>query len=75
MESLYVINVPNKEYLELINDVVRMMTIQFMIQILFYINNPGDVSFFSADFIFLMVYVALGVCVYWLVIKRFVTFK
>ena len=75
MEALYVVNVPNKEYIEVINDVVRMLTIQFMIQFLFYINNPTEVSFFSTDFLLLIIYVTLGVCVYWLVIKKLLTFK
>ena len=47
MESLYVINVPNKEYIEFINDVIRMLTIQVMIQFLFYINNPVETTFFQ----------------------------
>lgn len=75
MESLYVINVPNKEYIDLINDILRMITIQFMIQFLFYINNPIESIFFSVDFILLILYVVLGVCVYWLVIKKLVLFK
>lgn len=75
MDSLYIVNVPNKEYVEFINDVIRMLTIQCMIQFLFYINNPSEVSFFSTDFLLLIIYVTLGVCVYWLVIKKLVIFK
>jgi hypothetical protein len=75
MESLYVVNVPNKEYVEMINDVLRMLTIQVMIQFLFYINNPSETSFFSVDFFLLILYVTLGVCVYWLVIKKLIIFK
>ena len=75
MESLYVINVPNKEYIEFINDVIRMLTIQVMIQFLFYINNPIETIFFSGDFILLLIYIILGVCVYWLVIKKLIIFK
>jgi len=74
MESLYVINVSNKEYVDLVNDVVRMMTIQFVIQILYCVNSD-DVPFFSLDFVLLLLYVALGVCVYWMVIKKLVSFK
>lgn len=75
MESLYVINVPNKEYIEFINDVIRMLTIQVMIQFLFYINNPVETFFFSADFFLLLIYIILGVCVYWLIIKKLIIFK
>lgn len=68
------INVPNKEYLSLLEDVMRMVTIQITIQFLYFINND-NVSFFSADFVLLLIYVVLGVCVYWLVIKKLVIFK
>lgn len=74
-QSLYVVNVPQKEYLELINDVVRMFTIQIIIQFLFYINSPNTVQFFSIDFILLTLYLILGICVYWLVINKLITFK
>ena len=73
--SLYSVEVPKKEYLDLINDIARMVTIQVTIQILFYINNPAETQFFSVDFILLLLYVVLGVCVYWLVIKKIVIFK
>jgi uncharacterized membrane protein SirB2 len=73
-DSLYVVNVPNKEYVEFINDIVRMVTIQVMIQFLFSINSEG-VAFFSVDFFLLLLYIVLGVCVYWLIVKRFVMFK
>jgi hypothetical protein len=75
MESIYVIEVPNKAYIELINDIIRMITIQFMIQFLFYINGPENAEFFSIDFFLLIIYIVLGVCVYWLVIKKLVDFK
>jgi hypothetical protein len=68
-----VVNVPNKEYVEFVNDVVRMVTIQVMIQFLFSIN--AGVAFFSVDFFLLLIYIVLGVCVYWLVVKRLVLFK
>ena len=75
MESLYIVDVPNKEYLGMIDDITRMITIQFMIQFLMFINNPSEVSFFSLDFILLVLYIVLGVCVYWLVIKKLIHFK
>lgn len=75
MESLYIVNVPNKEYIELINDILRMSTIQIAIQFLFFINNPSEVEFFSEDFVLLLIYVILGVCLYWLVFKKVVSFR
>jgi hypothetical protein len=75
MESLYTVKIPNKDYLDFLNDVVRMVTIQITIQFLFYINSPGEVNFFSVDFILMIIYMILGICVYWLIIKKLVLFK
>ncbi len=75
MESLYVVKVPNKEYIELINDIARMVIIQVAIQFLFFINNPSESPFFSEDFVLLLIYVVLGVCLYWLVFKKVVVFQ
>lgn len=75
MECLYAVELSNKEYVEFANDILRMVTIQFVIQFLYFLNNPVDVSFFSVDFFLLVLYVSLGVCVYWLVIKKLIMFK
>jgi len=71
---MLVVDIPNKEYIPLIYDVTRMLTIQVVIQFLYYINTDNT-SFFSADFFLLSVYITLGVCVYWLIIKKVVVFK
>lgn len=75
MESLYSINIPNKDYIEFINDIARMITIQITIQFLLFINDPNAINFFSVDFILMLVYIVLGICVYWLIIKKLVLFK
>lgn len=73
--SLYVVDVPKKEYLPMIDDIARMVMIQFSIQLLLFATNPEENQFFSADFILLLIYIVLGVCLYWLVFKRLVLFK
>lgn len=73
--SLYVIDVPKKEYLPMIDDIARMIMIQFSIQLLLFATNPEENQFFSADFILLLIYIVLGVCLYWLVFKRLVIFR
>lgn len=75
MDSLYILKLPNKDYIEFANDLSRMLTIQIIIQFLYFLNNPVEVSFFTADFFLLLLYVALGVCVYWLIIKKLISFK
>lgn len=73
MEALYTVQVFNPEYIAFFEDVARMVTIQLTIQFLYYINS--GVSFFNADFVLLVIYIVLGVCVYWLVFKKLIVFK
>jgi heme/copper-type cytochrome/quinol oxidase subunit 4 len=74
MESLYTVALPNKEYVALMDDISRMVIIQFTIQFLYYINNKEGEGFFTLDFFLLLVYIVLGVCLYWLIFKKTVTF-
>lgn len=74
MESLYTVALPNKEYVALMDDISRMVIIQFTIQFLYYINNKDGEGFFTIDFFLLLVYIVLGVCLYWLIFKKTVTF-
>ncbi len=74
MESLYTVALPNKEYVSLMDDISRMVIIQFTIQFLYYINNKDGEGFFTIDFFLLLVYIVLGVCLYWLIFKKTVTF-
>lgn len=74
-ESLYSFQLPSKEYIELIDDIARMVIIQFAIQFLFYLNNPSTIQFFSGDFILLVIYMILGILLYRLVFKKMITFK
>ncbi len=75
METLYVVDVPQKEYIGLIDDIARMVIIQFSIQLLLYATSPEENQFISADFVLLLLYIILGVCLYWLVFKKLVSFK
>ena len=74
MDSLYIVNVSQKEYLGLIDDIARMIILQLSIQLMLY-GSGMDSQFFSAEFVLLLIYIVLGVCLYWLVFKRFVVFK
>ncbi len=76
MESsaLYTVNLPHKEYIPLIEDISRMIIVQITIQFLYYINNKEGDGFLTIDFILLLVYIVLGVCIYWLIFRRSITF-
>lgn len=74
MESLYTVALPNKEYVAMMDDIARMVVIQFTIQFLYFINNKDGEAFFTLDFFLLLVYIVLGVCLYWLIFKKTVSF-
>lgn len=68
--------VVGKEYVPMIEDVVRMVCIQLTIQVLLWINDPSPtVSLLSVEFFVLVVYIVLGVLLYWLIFKKLVSFK
>jgi hypothetical protein len=60
------------EYVPLVDDIVRMVCIQATIQIMVFLAGGG--SFFTADFVMLVVYIVLGVMLYWLAIRKLVSF-
>lgn len=74
-ESLYVFQLQNKEYVEVLDDVARMVIIQLGIQFLYYLNNSDQVQFFSTDFVLLVIYMILGILLYRLVFRKVITFK
>jgi hypothetical protein len=74
MNSLYTIQVPNKEYIGLLDDVARMVIIQLAIQFLYYINGKDGEGFLTVDFLLLLVYIIMSVCLYWLIFKKTVAF-
>lgn len=70
MDALYTVKLAYPEYKGVLEDVIRMVIIQITIQFLYYVNN--GVPFFSVDFFLLVLYIILGVAVYWLVFKKLV---
>ena len=73
--SFFVVDVSNQfgaDAASAMNDVARMLCIQFTVQVLLYLNDPRCSSFFSGDFVLLSLYVVLGVLVYWLILRRLV---
>lgn len=71
MESLFKLDLDiEKEYIPLVNDLIRMGVIHIVTQLLFNMSN-GD-SFFRTEFLQTVVFVLLGICVYWLIIRKIV---
>lgn len=74
-DSLYVFQIPNKDYVDVIDDVFRMVTIQLSIQFLYFLNSSDNVSLFSTDFVLLVIYMILGILFYRLVLRKMIAFK
>ena len=55
-----------------IQDILRMVTIQVFTQMLFVMNN-NDISFFNMKFIKTTIFICLSILVYWLIIRRLIT--
>jgi len=74
MESIYTVRLGNAEYAGMVNDMIRFATIQIAIQIMLVLMDPERFSFFSTDFFILLLFVIIGVMLYWLVVKKLVVF-
>jgi len=60
----------------MVYDIIRIVTIQVITQFLFVINNNGtDVKFLNANFIKTLIFLCLGILVYWLIIKKIIKSK
>jgi hypothetical protein len=64
-----------EEYKPFLDDIMRVASIQITIQFLYYMNSNGVIPFFSLDFFFMLLYIILGVCVYWMIIKKLLLLK
>ena len=74
MDSLYNIKLDiDKENYGLINDIIRIITIQIITQLLFSINN-NNVSFFNTTFLKTVIFLCIGILIYWLIIRKLVRF-
>ena len=74
MNSLYEINLDiDKEYIPMINDIVRMSIIQVVAQLLFYIGNPHT-TLLNAVFIKTLIFIIIGIITYWLLIRKLIIF-
>ena len=52
-------------------DIIRIITMQTVAQMLFIVNNPS-VSFLNKTFIQTIIYLSVGVSVFWLVVYKFI---
>ena len=62
------------EYIGMFNDMARFITIQVAIQMMLYTMDPVKFAFFSSDFMMLLLFIIVGVLLYWLIFKKLVSF-
>jgi hypothetical protein len=75
--ALFEIDVTNtlgNDYLEMFDDILRFVTIQFGIQIMLCMADPQRFPIFTGEIIILMFYIISGVIFYWLVLKKLIHF-
>tara|TARA_B100000900_G_scaffold274106_1_gene234219 strand:- start:2735 stop:3139 length:405 start_codon:yes stop_codon:yes gene_type:complete len=68
--DLEVSSVLGDEYIPLINDLSRMITLQVIIQLMLSMRDPVEYPFFSQHFFELLFYIVLGLMTYWLVVRK-----
>lgn len=69
------INISDKfsdEYVPFVEDLMRMIILQTVIHFMYAMRDPSANPFFSAAYLELLLYVILGVCVYWLLFKKLI---
>jgi len=63
----------DRDNIIILNDIIRMSTIQIIAHILFSMTDPS-VNFLSALFIKTLIFIIIGVATYWLFVKKFIKF-
>lgn len=73
VKSLYQIKISKNidaEYIPYFEDLARMMILQIILQFMYHIRDPEQNTFFTLEFFELLMYIILGVSVYWLLFKK-----
>ncbi len=75
VEHLYEINLSKhfgEENVVVFDDLLRMICIQFTIQLMFFIYNPVKHSLLDEKFFEILFYMLLGISVYWLIVRKLI---
>tara|TARA_Y100000389_G_scaffold193485_1_gene222299 strand:+ start:1583 stop:1807 length:225 start_codon:yes stop_codon:yes gene_type:complete len=67
-----VTKIVDKEYVPYIEDVIRMIILQFIINFMYFSKDPTNNGFFTMEFFELVLYIIIGVSVYWLIFKKLI---
>jgi hypothetical protein len=74
-DVFYAINIEDDEYAKLFNDLVRMFTVHFIMQWMYFCRDPSQFRLLDETFFELLFYILLGVCFYWLIVRKIIVFK
>lgn len=61
----------SEENINMIQDIVRIITLQVVTQTLFVMNN-NNISFFNMTFIKTVIFLCLAILIYWLIIRKLI---
>jgi len=63
-----------EEYKDLVNDIIKFVTILIVLNLLMFISNPTENVFLGNTYLKLIIYIILGLTTYWLVISKVIQF-
>ena len=75
IKSLYTFNVSEKfgeEYKPVADDVLRILVIQIVVQLMFFLNDPKENPFYTEYFAATLLYIVVGLLVYWLIVRKII---
>lgn len=62
------------EYVDAAQDLVRLAVIQLTIQLMLHLTDSQRFPFFTVEFVLMLLYLVIGVLVYWLVVRKLIGF-
>ncbi len=63
-----------EEYKDLVNDIIKFVTILIVLNLLMFVSNPSENVFLGNTYLKLIIYIILGLTTYWLVISKVIQF-
>ena len=76
MATLFTLNVSQlvgtDEYTPMLYDLSRMLSMQFMYQVMMVLTRPDEFSIMQEEYMEYILYISLGILLYWLVFRKFV---
>jgi uncharacterized membrane protein SirB2 len=75
LTSLNVSENLGEDFVPFIDDTLRMVTLQIIIQFMFFLRDNKENPFFCESFFELLFYIILGLMFYWLIIRKIINIE